>query len=81
MCSRADDPTMHDAAADESRGLTRCWQYQGWHVYAAGPCFDTRDEAVAYRDALDARGLTWWPQDKPLPTIQSATAYPLDGPR
>ena len=44
---------------DEQRGLTTCWQNQGWHVYAAGPCFDTKDQAIAYRNSLDREGVTW----------------------
>ena len=44
------------------RGITRCWQRQGFHVYMAGPCFDTLKQARAYRDSLDAEGITWRPQ-------------------
>lgn len=47
--------------------LTRCWQYNGWHVYGAGPCFDTKEQAEEYKAVLDAAGVTWWPQDRPLP--------------
>jgi hypothetical protein len=31
----------------------------GFHVYMAGPCFDTREQAIAYRDELDKEGITW----------------------
>ena len=40
-------------------GLTTCWQNLGWHVYGAGPCFDTKDQTIAYRNSLDAQGVTW----------------------
>jgi hypothetical protein len=46
------------------RGITRCWQNNGYHVYMAGPCFDTLDEAVGYRDRLDAKGVMWLPQPR-----------------
>ena len=44
---------------DEQRGLTTCWQNLGWHVYGAGPCFDTKDQAIVYRNSLDAEGVMW----------------------
>lgn len=44
--------------------ISRCWQNNGYHAYMTGPCFDTRAAAVAYRDRLDAAGVTWWPQDR-----------------
>lgn len=58
-----------NGAARDTRDLSTCWQKNGWHVHMAGPCFDTYEQALAYRDALHARGLTWWPEDKPLPFI------------
>lgn len=45
--------------AERRRGLSRCWQNCGWHVYGAGPCFDTEDAAIDYRDSLDREGKTW----------------------
>jgi hypothetical protein len=39
--------------AERGRGISRCWQNRGYHVYGAGPCFDTMDQAVAYRDWYD----------------------------
>ena len=48
----------------DMRGITRCWQHNGWHVYMAGPCFDTYEQAIAYRNSLDAEGITWRPQDR-----------------
>ena len=44
--------------------ITRCHRYLGFHAYNAGPCFDTMDEAVRYRDMLDHFGVTWKPQDQ-----------------
>lgn len=57
--------TRDDLATDEQkdmRGISRCWQWGGWHVYKAGPCFDTHEQALAYRTSLDAEGVTWRPQ-------------------
>lgn len=48
--------------AESWRGITRCWQHLGYHVYGAGPCFDTHREAILYRESLDAEGVTWRPQ-------------------
>lgn len=50
--------------AEIHRGITKCWQNQGWHVYGAGPCFDTLEQAVGYRDGLDRAGVTWRPQPR-----------------
>lgn len=50
--------------AERWRGITRCWQNLGYHVYAAGPCFDTHEQAIRYRDGLDAEGITWRPQPR-----------------
>lgn len=47
---------------DDMRGLSQCWVNLGWHAYMAGPCFDTREQARAYRDGLDRDGITWRPQ-------------------
>lgn len=30
--------------------ISRCWQNFGYHALGAGPCFDTVEQAVAYRD-------------------------------
>lgn len=35
------------------RGVSRCWQNNGYHVYGAGPCLDTMEQAIAYREGLD----------------------------
>lgn len=43
---------MSEVAVD-TRGLSRCWQNQGWHVYGAGPCFDAREAALRYREDYD----------------------------
>lgn len=49
--------------AERLRGLSRCnLNSGGWHVYGAGPCFDTQEQAVRYRDSLDREGVTWRPQ-------------------
>lgn len=53
-----------DPQADDARGLSTCWRNLGWHVYKAGPCFDTKDQAIAYRDSLDAEGVVWRSQRK-----------------
>ncbi len=45
--------------------ITRCWQYNGYHVYQAGPCFDTLEQATNYKEWLDERDLTWHSQDEP----------------
>ena len=43
----------------EMRGLSRCWRNNGWHVYAAGPCYDTKEQAIKRRDYLDGKGIVW----------------------
>lgn len=30
--------------------VSRCWQNNGYHALGAGPCFDTAEQAVYYRD-------------------------------
>lgn len=45
----------------------------GWHAYAAGPCFDKHEQAVAYRDRLDAHGITWKSQNDPWPLVKQVT--------
>jgi hypothetical protein len=40
-------------------GISKCWQNWGYHVYKAGPCFDTLEQAVEYKASLDAEGVTW----------------------
>lgn len=51
------------------RGISRCWQNNGWHVYSAGPCMDTYEAAIRYRTHLDRRGITWKPQETPFSAI------------
>jgi len=55
------------SATDELH-ITSCWQF-GFHAYAAGPCFDSKADAVAYRDKLDAHGITWHSQEAPWPIL------------
>jgi len=45
----------------DMRGISACWHNapNGWHAYGAGPCFDTYEQAVDYRNSLDAEGVTW----------------------
>lgn len=43
----------------DMRGISRCGINLGWHVYKAGPCFDTYEQAIRYRESLDAEGVTW----------------------
>lgn len=50
---------MTNQEQPDTRALSRCWQNNGWHVYMAGPCFDTHAQAIKYRDYLDAKGITW----------------------
>jgi hypothetical protein len=45
-------------------GISRCWQNLGYHVYMAGQCFDTLEQAVAYKASLDAEGVTWRSQPR-----------------
>lgn len=40
------------------RRISRCWQ-GGWHANAAGPCFDTPERAMAFRDREDDRLRLW----------------------
>ena len=47
--------------AERWRGVTRCG-HGGYHAYAAGPCFRTHEQAIAYRDSLDREGVKWRPQ-------------------
>lgn len=42
--------------------ISRCWQNDGFHVYGAGPCFDTLHQAQLYKSGLDEQGVTWRPQ-------------------
>lgn len=49
------------------RGLSSCWQNNGFHVYSAGPCLDSYEQALDYRSRLDYAGVTWWPQDRRWP--------------
>lgn len=52
---------------DDFRGITKCRQSEGWHVYAAGPCFESMEEAVEYRNRLDFAGVAYWPLLAPPP--------------
>lgn len=45
--------------AEQMRGISRCWQYFGYHVYGAGPCFDTLEQAIGYRNRLDRERRRW----------------------
>jgi len=45
----------------DMRAISRCARSAGWHVYMAGPCFDRYEQAIKYRDYLDAKGITWEP--------------------
>lgn len=38
--------------SDLPEEITRCSRYLGFHAFGAGPCFDTIDDAVSYRDRL-----------------------------
>jgi hypothetical protein len=41
--------------AEALRGISRCWQNNGYHVYGAGPCLDSLGQAQAYRAEFDRR--------------------------
>ena len=44
---------------DGNRGISRCQvEGRGFRAYGVGPCFDTFEQAVAYRDVLDHKGAT-----------------------
>lgn len=43
----------------KERAITRCSRNFGFHAYYAGPCFDKIEEAIAYRDKLDADEKRW----------------------
>ena len=30
--------------------ISKCWQNNGYHAHGAGPCFDTLEAALLYRD-------------------------------
>ena len=45
--------TMTTEAID-MRGISRCWQNNGWHYAGAGPCFDTYEQVSKYRIEYDA---------------------------
>jgi hypothetical protein len=49
-----DTPTLDR----DMRNISTCWQYapNGWHAYGAGPCFDTYEAAIKYRDLIDEVG-------------------------
>ncbi len=50
-------------AGRDMRGISKCWQGWGFHVYKAGPCFDTYEQAIEYRDSLDREGVAWRSQE------------------
>lgn len=52
---------MSAAPAPLPDGISRCG-FNGFHVYMAGPCFDTLAQALAYKASLDAQGVKWRPQ-------------------
>lgn len=54
------------------RGISHCWQNNGFDVYSAGPCFNSIEEAVDYRERLDYAGTTWVSQDDPMPRTPPA---------
>lgn len=56
-------PGEHGPLANPSlpEGISRCGQL-GYHVYMAGPCFQTLELAIAYKNSLDAEGVKWRPQ-------------------
>ena len=52
------EPEEKPSTERDMRGISTCWQYgpNGWHAYGAGPCFDTYEQAIAYRDFTDKHG-------------------------
>lgn len=46
------------ASPEPPEGISRCWQL-GYHVYMAGPCFDTLAQAESYKASLDRQGVKW----------------------
>lgn len=48
----------------EDKDISRCWQYSGYHVYGAGPCFNTRDMAELYKRFLDKHETTWMSEEE-----------------
>lgn len=54
----APDLTTAEKPKRDMRGISTCC-LPGWHVYMAGPCFDTYAQAVIRRDYLDGKGVTW----------------------
>ena len=46
-------------------GIGRCSFYGGYHVYNAGPCFDTIELARKYKAKLDKKGVKWMPSSIP----------------
>lgn len=57
-----DQETPTSGPATLPADISRCWRYSGYHVYGAGPCFDTLKQATAYKESLDKEGVKWRPQ-------------------
>lgn len=57
--SGVEDSTSAEPRRELPKGITRCWQNFGFHVYGAGPCCDTLEQAERYKASLDAEGVTW----------------------
>lgn len=44
---------MSETATRDMRDISRCWQNNGYHAHGAGPCFDTYEAVIKYRDEYD----------------------------
>jgi hypothetical protein len=53
--------SLDQDAKERWRGITTCWQSGSYHVYGVGPCLDTLEEAIEYRNELDKKGLRRMP--------------------
>lgn len=44
--------------AKDMRRISICW-HGGWHACAAGPCFDTHEQAIAHRNDVENEDKPW----------------------
>lgn len=70
-------------AATTERGITTCWQNNGYHVYGAGPCLDRIDYAINYREDYDYNmsigNIRWrdWPPKRPADWVNPKNDTPI----
>lgn len=63
--------------SDLPEHITICSRHLGYHAYMAGPCFDTLNAAVTYRDRLNHFDVTWKSQDESWWELAIKTGRPV----